>query len=388
MRELVAMLGEVADPRHPRGVRHGIGTVLAVTVFAALAGARNFRECGDRAADLPQELLELAGCRQNPVSGRHVAPSEPTIRRIAHDIDADAADERVCAWLRRRAAVPAVTDDETGPDADGERLVAVAMDGKTVRNTAAPGDEGGEVKLFSAMLHHEAVVLAQLRVPDDTNEITQVSALLAGIELSQVVVTGDAAHAQHTTAAHLAGERGGAYALTVKGNQPRLLTQIAAAMPRPVPGTEDHSELDTSKGRQVLRRIWAAPASNINFPAAAQIFLIRRDTFDSQGHWLSKETVHGVTSLTPEQASPADIARLTRQHWGIENKIHWVRDAVWREDEQRAYAGTGAQVMATARNLALSLLRLAGITSIKRTLERIAADRTRILPLLTTAITT
>lgn len=388
VRELVAMLGEVADPRQPRGVRHGIGTVLAVTVFAALAGARNFRECGDRAADLPPELLELAGCRQDPVSGRHVAPSEPTLRRVAHDIDADAADERVCAWLRRRAAVPAVTDGGAGHDGDGERLVAVAMDGKTVRNSAAPGDEGGEVKLFSAMLHQEAVVLAQLRVPDDTNEITQVSALLAGIELDRVVVTGDAAHAQHATAAHVTGERGGAYALTVKGNQPSVLAQIAAALPRPVPGTEEHSELDTSKGRQVRRRIWSAPAADIDFPAAAQVFVIRRDVFDSQGHWLSKETVHGITSLTTAQAAPAAIARLIRQHWGIENKIHWVRDAVWREDEQRAYAGAGAQVMATARNLALSLLRLAGITSIKRTLERIAADRTRILPLLTDAITT
>lgn len=80
------------------------------------------------------------------------------------------------------------------------------------------------------------------------------------------------------------------------------------------------------------------------------------------------------------------IARLIRQHWGIENKIHWVRDTVWREDDQHAYAGTGVQVMATLRNLALGLMRLAGITQIKRTLERIAADRTRIYPLMATAI--
>jgi len=73
--------------------------VLAVTVFAVLSGARNFREAGDRAADLPQELLALAGCRIHPATGRYVAPSEPTIRRVAHSIDADAADEVVCALL-------------------------------------------------------------------------------------------------------------------------------------------------------------------------------------------------------------------------------------------------------------------------------------------------
>lgn len=82
------------------------------------------------------------------------------------------------------------------------------------------------------------------------------------------------------------------------------------------------------------------------------------------------------------------IGRLIRQHWGIENKIHWVRDAVWREDDQHAYAGTGVQVMAALRNLALDLMRLAGITQIKRTLERIAGDRTRIFPLIAAAIRT
>lgn len=387
VRKLVAMLSQVADPRKPRGVRHQVGTVLAVTVFAVLAGARNFREAGDRAGDLPQELLALAGSRIHPMTGRHLAPSEPTIRRIAHDIDADAADEQVCRWMREQAEAAAIAERSASGVPGVRGLIGVAMDGKTVRNTVAPGGpEGSEVKLFSAMLHSEAIVIAQLRVPDGTNEITQVQALLAGIDLTGVVVTGDAAHAQRTTAAHLTQDRGGAYALTVKGNQPTLLAQIAAALPAAVPGTEDHVEVDRSKGRIVRRSIWIAPGDGVDFPGVAQVFQIRRDTFDHQGNHLTKEIVHGVTSLTAEQATPEMIARLIRQHWGIENKIHWVRDAAWKEDDQHAYAGTGAQVMATLRNLALGLLRLAGITQIKRTLERIAGDRTRIFPIAATAI--
>jgi predicted transposase YbfD/YdcC len=136
----------------------------------------------------------------------------------------------------------------------------------------------------------------------------------------------------------------------------------------------------------VRRSIWISSADGVEFPGAAQVFLIRRDTFDHQSNHLTKEIVHGITSLTAEQAGPTVIAQLIRQHWGIENKIHWVRDAVWREDDQHAYAGSGAPVMATLRNLALGLLRLAGISQIKRTLERIAADRTRILPIMATAI--
>jgi hypothetical protein len=131
-----------------------------------------------------------------------------------------------------------------------------------------------------------------------------------------------------------------------------------------------------------------APATGVEFPGAAQVFLIRRDTFDHQGNRLSKEIAYSVTSLTAQQTTPEVIGRLIRQHWGIENKIDWVWDAVWREDDQHAYAGTGVQVMAARRNLALGLMRLAGITQIKRTLERIAGDRTRILPILATAIRT
>lgn len=110
--------------------------------------------------------------------------------------------------------------------------------------------------------------------------------------------------------------------------------------------------------------------------------------FDHLGNRLSKQIVHGVTSLTVDQATPEQIARLVREHWTVENKSHWVRDVVYCEDHQHAYAGTGAQVMATVRNLALGLLRLAGITQITRTLQRIAADRTRIFSIIAAATST
>ncbi len=112
--------------------------MLAVTVFAALAGAGNFREAGDRAVDLPQELLALAGCRRHPLAGCYVAPSEATIRRVAHEIDADAADEQVCRWVREQVqehavvtALAANAAADAGAKAGGPGLVGVAVDGKT-----------------------------------------------------------------------------------------------------------------------------------------------------------------------------------------------------------------------------------------------------------------
>jgi predicted transposase YbfD/YdcC len=102
--------------------------------------------------------------------------------------------------------------------------------------------------------------------------------------------------------------------------------------------------------------------------------------FNLSGQRTSKEVVHGITSL--REATAEAIGRWVRQHWGVENKIHWVRDVVFAEDHQNAYLGAAAHGMALFRNLAIGLIRLAGHTQIKRTLEHLAADRTRILPLL------
>lgn len=262
---------------------------------------------------------------------------------------------------------------------DTEARFGLAMDGKTVRGSDA-GDPEANVKLFSAMLHHEAIVIAQIRVPPATTEVTQVKELLDPVDLTGAVVTGDAAHTRHATAEYLIG-RDADYVLTLKANQPTLLGQVAAKLFATADGPR-HREEDRSHGRIVHRQIQAAPADGIDFPGAAQIFRIRRDVFDLAGQRLSKEVVHGITSLTVEQATAQALAGWVRTHWGIENKSHYVRDVVFGEDHQHAYLGASAQAMATFGNLALGLLRLAGITEIKRTLERIAANRTRILPIL------
>lgn len=114
-----------------------MGTVLAVTVFAVLASARTFRETGDRTADPPQELLKLAGCRRHRRGGVYLAPSEPTIRRMVHALDADAADAQVSAWLREQVVIAEIATSAQGGK-DAQNVAAVAMDGKTVRNTLGP----------------------------------------------------------------------------------------------------------------------------------------------------------------------------------------------------------------------------------------------------------
>jgi len=84
---------------------------------------------------------------------------------------------------------------------------------------------------------------------------------------------------------------------------------------------------------------------------------------------LNSEIVYGVTSIPPERAQPDRILALNRNHWSIENRLHWVRDVTFDEDRCRIRRGAGAQTMASLRNLAISLLRMAGAESIASSLR-------------------
>ena len=368
---LLAVLALVPDPRRPRGRRYRLVFVLAVAAACTLAGAKTFREIGDHAADLPQNVLRDLGGRLHPLRRTITAPSETRIRTLLHLIDTGILDDVIGGWLRELADAGKL---------DG-LLTAIAIDGKWLR-----GVLDGQVKLFSAMLHEEKAVIAQHRIPDDTTETTQVRALLEHVDLDGAVVTADAVNAQRDTADYIAGKeeeggRGSAYFLFVKGNQPKLQRAVFDAVQQDCPRDPDYTELDETHGRVIRRSLWVTVAENIDFPHVRQVARIRRDGYDASGAQVSKEVVHAVTSLGQDQAGAADLAKLARGQWGIES-VHWLRDTAYAEDANTGYAGNGPQAMATLRNLAISLLYLNGVTEITRTLQAIARDRNRALDYL------
>jgi predicted transposase YbfD/YdcC len=379
------LFSQLADPRAARGVRHRLAAVLTVTVLAALAEAKNFREAGDRAKELPQEMLAAAEARISALTGRRRAPSAATIRRVVCAVDAAAADALVCGWLGQcvaaaRVAAAAARGGQDAPLPEGVGwLDGLALDGKTIRNSAAPGS-GIDVRLFSALLHSEQVVIAQIEVPEDTTEVTCVAELLDPVDLHDKVVTADAAHGA-AAAQYVTGKRKADYVLTVKANRAALLGHIQARMPRPTAGSADYTHEEIVGGRHIVREIWVRPGAGIKFPGIKQVFRIRRQVYDLSGQRLSKEYVHGVTSLDADRASAEQLLGLVRHHWRVEIN-HQIRDVAWREDHQHAYTGNGPRVMATIRNLALAILRLTGHQQITRTLQRIAADRTLLLSIL------
>jgi len=102
----------------------------------------------------------------------------------------------------------------------------------------------------------------------------------------------------------------------------------------------------------------------VNWPYAKQVFRVERHVTKLDGTFRSTETVYGITSLSKEKASPEELLKYNRGHWCIENRVHWVRDVTFDEDRSQVRKRNGAQMMASLRNVALSVLRLAGATNI------------------------
>lgn len=370
---LLRMLAAVTDPRSPQGIQHALVFILAACVVAMLAGAKNYREIAGHAADIPQPLLKKLGAEWCWFRLRYKYPSESTIRNVLTRIDAAELDKMTGEWLSAQARK------------DGKGEWVIALDGKVMRG--AWTDENDKVTLFSAMLHREAVTIAQLRVPDGTNEITQADALLNAAEIPEgeaVLVTLDAAHTQRETAESVAGKAGWDYLMTVKGNQPYLQREVFDEILPLLPGTPHHVTEEHSRGRIKKWSCWITGAEGIDFPHAAQVAFVRRETFEISGDRISKEHALILTSRESGKMTAADVNRHTRGHWGIENKSHYIRDTVYREDHGQAWAGNGPQALASLRNLALGLLRMKNVKVIKETTEWVCRDQIRALQFMTT----
>jgi predicted transposase YbfD/YdcC len=367
-------LGGVADPRKRRGVRHGLVIVLTAAVCAVAAGARSFVAVAEWVADVPDDIAALLGTDRR-------CPSESTIRRVLGTVDPDRFDAVIGAFVQRLCA---------GRATAGRRCV-LAVDGKTVRGSRHTGSDGVEVAgrhLLAVIDQQTRVVLGQLAVDGKTSEINRFAPLLdtvTGIDLAGVVITADALHTQrdHVTDLHA---RGAHWVLTVKGNQPRLRRQLAQLPWRDV--AEGHRSVETGHGRREIRVLKVVTiAAGIEFPHARQAVQITRRTrpvsarTGRKGRWRT-ETVYAITDLGPHEARPDELAAWVRGHWQIENGLHWVRDVTYAEDLSQIRTGAGPQVMASLRNLAISLHRLAGATNIAAALRHHSRNTLRPLQLL------
>ena len=327
-------------------MRHRLAGILGLALCAVVAGARPFTAIAEWAADADEQTLRMLG-----ITG--VLPSESTFRRILQRLDADAFDDLAGRWAAQRTA--------PGP---GSRRV-IAVDGKTLRGSASGGEPGDH--LLAALGQAHGAVLGQVEVGAKTNEIPMFPVLMQRIGVTGAVITADALHAQRGHAEHLAGA-GADYLFTVKRNQPRLFAQLASLPWQQVPASHESRERGHGREERRVMKVTAV-AAGLAFPHAAQaIQMVRRRRRRGKKKW-SRETVYAITSLTATQASPAELAAIIRGHRRIEDCLHWVRDMDYDEDRSQVRTASGPRVMATLRNLAITILRLDGYASIAAALR-------------------
>ena len=206
-------LAEVPDPRDRAGRRHPLVAVLAHACCAMLCGCRGYAAIAQWGRDQPIGRMHRLGYTRRP-------PSYGAVREVFLRLDADAFEAAVARWV-----------EYVLPDADGDGLRAVALDGKTSRGSRRGGVPA--VHLLAALDQATGCVLSQARVPATTNEHKAALRLLEGLALGGRVVTGDAAFCQRDLSRAVVAS-GGHFLWKIDANQPTLLADVAAACEPPI----------------------------------------------------------------------------------------------------------------------------------------------------------
>ncbi|MFF3893438.1 ISAs1 family transposase [Streptomyces sp. NPDC001812] len=353
---LSGFLDLLPDPRGVRGRRYSLPALVAAAAASVLAGARSFTAITEWISDAPGWACRALGFPVDPLTGTVSVPHPHTLRRLLVQLDGDALDQAIGAFLASRAT-PA-----------GPELRAIAVDGKALRGSRTATTT--HITLLAAM-DHAGHVLAQRQVADKSNEIPAFQPLLSTIDLTGTVITADALHTQHAHGSYLR-ERGAHYIAQVKANHPGLFDRV-----RHLPWREialDHYDRTRAHHRLEIRRLKTAAFAHLDYPDARQALQVVRWRKDFTSGKLTIERVYLITSLPPGTASGARLADWIRGHWKIENLLHHVRDRTFREDDSKIHAGRLPRVMAGLRNLAIGVHRQDGHTNIAAALRHTARD--------------
>jgi predicted transposase YbfD/YdcC len=348
---LMELLEGIHDPRSARGKRHPLPALLGLAVVAMLAGMTSYEAIVQYGKERGWDFLKHLGFTTK------WGLCKATYSRVFRRIDVADFEARVGRWIRGRL----------GPG-DAPHL---CLDGKTARGSR-DGDTPG-VHLVSAYAPEVKAVLAQLRVDAKTNEHKAALELLGVLPLKGKVVSGDAMFTHRDVCAGVI-EGGGDSVLPVKEDQPTLVKDIAAAFAEPEAGAsplqaarreaeiERACEVDKGHGRIEKRSIEVTSSLGeylgSDWPGCAQVFRLTR--VRKEGEKVETEVVLGITSLPRERAGAKELLGLVRDHWGIENGLHGVRDGTLREDASRIRKGSAAEVMAALRNIIVFLFKRLG----------------------------
>lgn len=368
---LYTKLSQLQDRRDSRGKRYNLVTILLYTLLAKLAGEDRLSGISEWVSHRQQALAEALGL------ARVAAPHRTTYSRVLGEvIDVHEFEEQVADYF----------------DSASGQSVHMVIDGKSLRGSIPAGQTQGK-HLLGAFVPEEGWVLMQVEVDCKENEIKAAPRLLKSLDLRGKVITGDAMFTQKELSIQVV-QSGGDYIWVVKDNQSQLLDDIAALFEpqKPLKGFSNVPEqfscastVNKGHGRIEKRTLRASEQLKdyLDWPYAKQVFEMERHVERASDGKTTCEVVYGVTSMDAKQASPERLMELVRNHWHIENKLHYRRDETLREDWCHLRLGHTQRMMASINNLVLGLLAKRKVTNVPQMRRRFSAYWNEALELIT-----
>lgn len=379
VQDLYRVLQTVTDPRHRRGKRFEVATVLTLMLVAKMAGEQTLLGIAEWVRLRIDWLTQVVPVRAGPCPN--------TYQNICAQIDTAELSAKVAAFL---GVAPAVLAAHETPVV-APPLRHLTCDGKVLRGSHRGGAEAQQVLgIFDVTSQY---MLAQLPIAGKGYEPAALTAWLdeqPAHQLDGCLVTADALHT-HANVGAAIRRCGGDYLFFVKGNQPTLHEDIRLLFSEPPNRLMTEQSVKTvgkGHGRREVRTLRTSTALNayrgVYWPDLAQVFQIERCVSRTrQGVTeTTTETTYCITSLSSTRASPNQLLAYVRAHWQIENRSHWRRDVTLREDATQLASKPASMVIAALNNTLLALLDRSGVTNVRRAMRHFAAHPKDALALL------
>ena len=362
LHSLAEVLEAVPDPRGAHGLRYDLPFLLTCLMAALLCNCDSTEAVAQWCQDHLGLLRRLFGPRL------FLTPSGSLYRWLLPQLDATTIEHVLGVWVQ---ATTGAADDEP-----------VALDGKTVRG--ARTSEQTAPHLLAFVTHQSQETFFQIRVDEKTNEIPVAKAVLPSLPIRKRVCTADALHT-HADFLGLLHDLEADGLLTVKGNQPTLYADLQTYFADPDAQYLQAQTIDRRRGRTEVRTIKVSTEMKAylaaTWPHVEQVAQLTRTV--TKAGVTTSEVVYLITTLTPAKASPERLLELTRGHWSIENRSHYVRDVTFDEDRSRLRTGQAPQILAACRNLAITFIHRFGSSHIAATRRHFASCPEAALALLT-----